>query len=260
MAYFNDNREPPTLVDTTYLFTWYKPNDMYHTDLIENYFIKNENLSEMIYEKEMKISDFPRDIQFSDYKKLRFDDITPFIQQYFTPADDIRERIMFLEKKYKIKRYDNLCVLFYRGNDKQLETIAPSYETFIKKARILKEENPDIRFLIQSDETGFIKTLEREFPDAIVFHSEIRHIPRCSETVDNVHREKNTEFSKYFLAIVLIMAKCKYLVCTSGNCSIWITFYRGNAENLYQYLEDKPVIYDVPNEDYDPFKRNFWLR
>jgi hypothetical protein len=35
------------------------------------------------------------------------------------------------------------------------------------------------------------------------------------------------------------MSKCKYVVCgSSGNCSIWITFYRGNADNVYQYLEN----------------------
>ena len=57
-----------------------------------------------------------------------------------------------------------------------------------------------------------------------------------------VFYNQNNEFSKYYLAITMIMSECKYVVCgSSGNCSIWIMFYRGNADNVYQFLEDKFV-------------------
>lgn len=259
LDYFNEYGELPATIDTTYLFTWYKPTHMYNVDILDNYFIKYENPKPIVYEKMVKISRFPRDIQFSDYKNILFRDIKPFITTYFTLADDIKERIHLLETKYKLNNYSNICVLFYRGNDKQHETIAPSYNTFITKANQIKSENPNIRFLIQSDETEFIKAMDRALPNTVIFNDEIRHIPKCNETVDNVYRDSNAEYSKYFLAIVYIMSKCKHIVCTSGNCSLWIVLFRGNAENLHQYLQDKPVIYDVPNEDYDPFKKNFWL-
>ena len=37
------------------------------------------------------------------------------------------------------------------------------------------------------------------------------------------------------LAITIIMSKCKYIVCTTGNCSIWIMLYRGNVDNIFQF-------------------------
>jgi hypothetical protein len=47
----------------------------------------------------------------------------------------------------------------------------------------------------------------------------------------------NAVFSKYYLAITIIMSKCKYVICGSGNCSIWIMLYRGNNKNVCQYLD-----------------------
>ncbi len=32
------------------------------------------------------------------------------------------------------------------------------------------------------------------------------------------------------------MSKSKYVICGSGNCSIWIMLYRGNNKNCVQYL------------------------
>lgn len=31
------------------------------------------------------------------------------------------------------------------------------------------------------------------------------------------------------------MAKCKYVICGTGNCSIWIMLFRGNASNTIQF-------------------------
>ena len=30
------------------------------------------------------------------------------------------------------------------------------------------------------------------------------------------------------------MSKCKYVVCNTGNCSIWIVFFRNNTDNIIQ--------------------------
>ena len=55
-------------------------------------------------------------------------------------------------------------------------------------------------------------------------------------------KNKNYDFSKYYLAITLIMSKCKYIICGSGNCSMWIMLYRGNNNNVYQNLNNKWLI------------------
>jgi hypothetical protein len=60
-----------------------------------------------------------------------------------------------------------------------------------------------------------------------------------NSTVDKVFKLLNHDFSKYYLAITIIMSKCNYIICNSGNCSIWIMLYRGNSNNVDQFLIDK---------------------
>lgn len=75
----------------------------------------------------------------------------------------------------------------------------------------------------------------KTFPDAFYFE-EARHMNKRDDTVDMVYRNTNYKSSKDYLAITIIMSKCKYIICGSGNCSIWIMFYRGHAEGVHQYL------------------------
>ena len=112
----------------------------------------------------------------------------------------------------------------------------PSYETIIEKARTLYNENNNIKFLVQSDETNFIERITQEFPNnSFYFKDEIRTMNKSNEiSVDKINPAANFLYSQYFLAITIIMSKCKYIVCTTGNCSLWIALFRGNTKNLYQ--------------------------
>jgi len=69
-----------------------------------------------------------------------------------------------------------------------------------------------------------------------LFRDLIRHIHKCDNKFEKVLPHLNYEFSKYFLAIVIIISKCKHVVCGSGNISMWIAFFRGNVENFHQYF------------------------
>jgi hypothetical protein len=145
---------------------------------------------------------------------------------------------MNIEQKYNVV-YGNICVLFYRGNDKNTETLICEYAEYIEYANKVMNENPNIKFLVQSDETEFIELMMKTYPNnAFYFKDEIRHINKCNSTVDVVFKEQNYEFSKYYLAITIMMSKCKYIICGSGNCSLWIMLYRGNSKNVYQSTGD----------------------
>ena len=37
--------------------------------------------------------------------------------------------------------------------------------------------------------------------------------------------------------------QCKYIICGSGNVSIWITFFRGSSDNVIQFLNIFNLIY-----------------
>ena len=79
--------------------------------------------------------------------------------------------------------------------------------------------------------------MRKQFPEnSFFFKDEIRHMSKRDNTVDKTMKKKNSLFSKYFLAITIIMSQCEHIICGSGNCSLWIILYRGHANNVYQNL------------------------
>ena len=78
--------------------------------------------------------------------------------------------------------------------------------------------------------------MKEEFPNNIIFNDEIRHMYKKNATVNHASdKQKNYKYSLYYYAITLIMSKCKYVICNSGNCSLWIVFYRKNNNNIIQF-------------------------
>ena len=160
-----------------------------------------------------------------------------------------------MEQKYALD-YENLGVLFYRGNDKRMETIErptntlPPYSEHVKKGKELLQKNPSLRFIIQSDETEYIREMLAHFPNSIVFHDEIRHNNQDrSSSVDRISHhggkwdtsvgKSNYDFAFYFMAIILIMSKSKHLVMNIGNCSVWICFFREHVNNVHLYVNNE---------------------
>ena len=228
IEFFNLNKVLPEEVDTSEQYKWYKP--MYSTlDVTYKYFEKQN--SETINYKHIK---FSNRYQFLNYNTLPYLDYIPFIRKYFYPSQEVKQLIKDLEEKYKLD-YPNTCVLFFRGNDKATEITLPSYESLLEVARQIKEQNPNIQFLVQSDETEFLQKM-LELPNSFYFKDEIRHIPRQKTTVDHFDINQNLKFSKLFLAITIIMSKSQYIVCNTGNCSMWICLYRGHTQNVFQII------------------------
>lgn len=237
LEYFNENGELPLRVDSSKSFAWYKPSYKRGRDITYDYF-KSNTTDEIAFSQKIKFDVW--DDQFCDYRTLDYESFHPFIKKYFSPSPEISQHIEFLENKYNLEDYENICVLFHRGNDKITETRLCSYDEIIEKAKEIQQANPHVIFLIQSDETEFIEQMTQEFPNSFYFEDEIRHIRKNDRgQVDLMNlrdKNKNFHFSKYYLAITIIMSKCGFIVCGSGNCSLWIMFYRNHADNVYQYL------------------------
>jgi hypothetical protein len=224
VAYVNGTHSiPDSIIDASDAFLLYKPSQ------VTDYF--QDPSASVIWSKPVR---FDHNYQFGNYKFLDYKALGPLVQRYFSPSPDILRRVQILEQKYGLD--ESICTLFYRGNDKVTETTLCSYEHIIMKGRSILQQNPGIRFLIQSDETEFIRRMADEFPNSIVFQDECRHIPSSLTSVDLVMKEGNSEFSKWFLAITLVMSKSKFIVCTTGNCSLWIMLYRGHTKNIFQFL------------------------
>jgi hypothetical protein len=230
IEYFNHNKMLPDNVDSSRQFAWYKINDS--NDITFDYF-EHYNKSDSII-KYVNNIDYNHEHQFINYSKLDYNNICPFIKKYFSPSNEVQSIIKKIEDKYNMD-YNNICVLFYRGNDKNRETQICGYDEYVIIANKILATNPNIKFLIQSDETEFIEKMFEVFPgNTFYFKDEIRHMRKCNYTVDLLTKKHIDLFSKYYLAITIIMSKCKYIVCGSGNCSIWIMFYRENNNNVYQ--------------------------
>jgi hypothetical protein len=227
--YINLNSKIPDYVDSSSQFGWYKKNQ--EIDITYEYFLH--------YDRDITINypiNYNHQYQYNNYSDLDYNNIIPLVKKYFSPSKTITNIIGNLEEKYHLV-YDNICVLFYRGNDKITETKLCNYDEYLNCANSIMKSNPNILFLIQSDETEFIEFMSEKFPNnSFYFKDEIRHINKCESTVDKIMKDTNYEFSKYYLAITIIMSKCKYIICGSGNCSIWIMLYRENNNNVYQNL------------------------
>jgi hypothetical protein len=240
VEYINKNKKIPLFIDSSQQFSWYKNDN--NRDITYDYFEHYDNITDT---KIINPIDYVHTYQYINYSNLDYKNIIPLIKKYFSPSNQINTIINNIEQKYNLD-YENTCVLFYRGNDKVTETTLSNYDEYSKYINELISKNPKIKFLIQSDETEFIEVMTNILLEkCFYFKDEIRHINKSNTTVDKVFKEQNFLFSKYYLAITIIMSKCKYILCGSGNCSIWIMFFRGNCNNVYQYLNDKMIIHEM---------------
>ncbi len=235
IKYINKNKELPQYVNSSSQFEWYKPTNLKNKDITYEYFKKDQK--NIIPDCKKKIN-YKESYQFSIYKNLDINTIYPIVQKYFSLSDKILKIENNIKNKYNLN-YENICVLFYRGNDKATEVKLPNYNDYIKWGQKILDLNPNIQFLIQSDETEFIEKMKSNFKNHIVFNDEIRHMSKSNNTVDKIDSSRNFEFSKKYLAITSIMSKCKYVIFGSGNCSIWIVFFRGNANGIVQHYKGK---------------------
>ena len=231
IKYFNENKSLPLFVDSLNQYMLYK---RYNTDVTFHYYEHYNSVIEPIdYTHDI---DFFEDKQFTFYKDLSFDDLNPFVRKYFSPSVFVRDKIDLITNKYNID-FGSTCALFHRGNDKVTETKICTHEEKIEKAKELMDKYSNIRFMIQSDETDFIEKVKEAFPEnSFCCEDEIVHVKSDPKIHVHMTNRNNIEDSaQNFLAIMIIMSRCKHLITSAGNCDLWISLYRGHTDNLIQY-------------------------
>jgi hypothetical protein len=257
ITFFNNNKKLPNELITNDAFTIYKTNQ--NEDIYNLIFSNNSDIYIKNYENEINFNDEGFENQFSDYKLIKLNDINPFFRKYFNLNSIVLENVNVLLNKYNINIEDEICGVFYRGNDKVKETQKPPYDEFILKAKELKEKNNIIKFIVQTDEIEFLNAFIKEFPDSIFFN-EIAVIN--SNDKINVGRilDDNIKINHVinFVSIIYIFSKLKYLITTSGNCELFIIFFRNNTNNLFQYLKKNKYIHGGLNMAYDENNNQVW--
>ena len=229
--FFNENKILPTIIDTSHLFDTYRPSNIQGD--IKPHFFKTRDDINITYREDIKSS---IDLQFQKYNEIDYTKITPFIDKYFSPTQEILDIETKIINKYNIN-VNEYCAVYYRGTDKKEETIIGSLDTYLDKMNELLINEPNIKFIIQSDSKDFIDKVKIQF-NSVSFDEE--NMP--STTDKGIHNEHSPDENyiqiKNFLAIVYLISKCKYIICSSGNCSIWMMLYRGNGNNIKQFLND----------------------
>jgi hypothetical protein len=176
--------------------------------------------------------------QFSDYKTaVDYAGILPYIKKYFEPSESIKALSTNLIQKYEILP-DHCIGLYYRGTDKDFETKLDSFENYYKKVKEVLERAKDetLQILIQTDTAQFLDYMKDKCAGLNIKIIAENVVSYGTIGVHNENRAKSTNFSdiQLFFATILLLAKCKYIICSSSNCSIWTMFYRGHANNVYQ--------------------------
>ena len=231
MEYMNKHKKLPKTIDGTEQFKLYKPTSRKTEDISEDFFEENKDI-EIPYKHEL---DFHPHWQFGNYHSFPYHYIHPFVERFFSPSQKVKAIISNIEQKYNIQ-YDNSCMAYYRGTDKSLETELISFDEIFNQIDQVREKNPDIKVVIQSDQTQFIELARVKYPEVTIFETENTH----TQTNNGIHYiykdDDNYHIILHFLAIMHIMSKCKYVITGSGNCGLWIALLRGNTKNYYQYL------------------------
>lgn len=230
VEYINLNKKIPDIVDSSKQFELYKHDK--NKDITFDYFEHYDNIKDVIIIHNIN---YHNSYQFSDYSILDYKSITPLIKKYFSPSVKINEVINQLEQKYNII-HDNTVAVYYRGTDKKNETALSSFDDFYKQIIEIINININIKILIQTDTAKFIDYInDKKLKNIIIINEN-----KFSYTNKGIHNEqlKNTNYNDMFLFLstILIISKCKYIICNSCNCSLWIMLYRGNGKNIIQYL------------------------
>ena len=225
------HKKMPEQIINNKILTWYNPKK--NNDIVPDFFTSNNEIN---INYEIIFNWCFAGAQYMNYTDLPLIDMYPYVQKFFAPSEKIRIIKTSLIEKYSIN-LNNSCALFLRGNDKAKECKIPAYDEYITHANTIIQSNPGVKFIIQSDETEFIDMMKNKFSNNIIFYEEIRAISKnIKRTVDNHGQtpESNYKYALNFLAIVLIMAESKYVVCNSGNISLWIALFRGNLTDFIQ--------------------------
>lgn len=228
--FINSNKKLPEIVDSSEQFRMYKKDK--DTDITFHYFENYNNVTDVDI---LSPINYHWGDQFIDYTNLDYKRIVPLIKKYFSPSIKINTIVNNIEKKYNIV-HDNTVAVYYRGTDKHLETQLSPYDEFYEQIIKIVNINKNIKILLQSDSAEFIDYInDKDLKNVVIIDEN-----KTSYTKEGIHHEQSCDTNYYdmlnFLSTILILSKCKYIICSTCNCSTFVMLYRGNNKNVIQYL------------------------
>lgn len=232
--FINEYNKIPEEVISSNVYGRYKPSPKVDVtfDFFKDYKLISNIDVNFSLEKILEHGKISHKIQFSKYHSLPYHYLTPIVNKYFSPSERILSNEQYLLKKYDIK-VEKYIAIYYRGTDKYKEMTLASYDLYLKKVNNILSLNPDLKLMILSDSQECLDFFRDKFKDITIIKEN-----RTSYTKEGIHNESkpSTNYTDMFnlLATFLIISKCKYIVCGSGNGALWINLYRGHGRNVYQ--------------------------
>ena len=221
----------PDKIDSSEVFTLYKYNKK--IDITYDFFEHYNNINININQLEYNDTNIDYD-QFNNYKTLNYNIINPLIKKYFTPTQNIIDIKNELLKKYNIDT-ENCIGLYFRGTDKIIETIIDTFDSYYNKLNEIISLNNSIQIIIQTDSAQFLDYLKDKKINFICINENKTSYKKKGIHYENIQSQNYIDIKNLF-ATFLIISKCKYIICSSSNCSVWMMYYRGNGNNIYQNL------------------------
>ena len=233
ISFYNRFKKLPSSINTNKLFKIYKKPQSAD---IRSVCFETSNLIDISISEHIDINDMC--YQFNKYKDVKYKLITPFVKKYFKPSIHIVELKEIFKKKYNINP-DNCIGVYYRGTDKYIETPLESFENYVYNIEnIIQKKNGSKILLLQTDSAPFLDfVLSKKLNAKIIIIKENGVSYGKIGTHYERTREENYTDIQYLLATILILSECKYIITSSGNVSIWMMFFRGNADNVLQNLD-----------------------
>ena len=244
LNYIKDHKRKPPLVDTSDNFKLYTNKRVHknvNSDILQRLDVTHDYFEYYLNNYDLDLPSTDVRHTWSDahspFSSLDYEEISKAMRIYMSPSKKINFIIDTLIEKYRIC-YEETVAVYYRATDKVIETQIATFDDFYNKTiNVISKKN--VKVLVQSDSFEFIEFIKGKNIDNLVIFDE----NKTSSTAKGVHHETHTDDNYeemfYLLSTVIIISRCKYIVCGNSNVSLFMMYYRGNCENVTQFCNGK---------------------
>jgi hypothetical protein len=171
------------------------------------------------------------------YESLPISEIQELVINFFTPSQQVREKIKTLIDEYGITP-ENLIGVHYRGTDKEYEIPTPSVDSFIEATREITYNQNSKKILVLTDEPDALSMFLEAFPGRVVYAPNL--IMGSGDVGAHSIDSKDKSFQgQLFLANLLLVSRCSQIVTHTGNGALWEVLFRGSSQGVVQVEFEK---------------------
>lgn len=167
-----------------------------------------------------------------DYSSLKVDLVRESVHAYFKPSSQVQTKLETFITAYGIK-LDSTVGVHYRATDKAIEIGTPSLKEFINQTSLEMAGLTNPQILLLTDEPMAQEAFRDYFPGKVIVVEELE-APGGSIGAHILDSKEVELRAQIFLAILLLISRCRKVVTHTGNGALWEVLFRGGAQGLLQ--------------------------